>query len=450
MANVIPNLGALSAGLTGLSEGLSGLAQRKLSALHQQEERGRLAQLFSKVKTPSGEPISPEYAELIPNLPQNQWLSAIQSLKGSAQEQQPAGQQQAAYQPGQIAQKLQQFSQASKEQEPNLSPLQLMKFLQAPEAQKQTEAQALSALNPNDIFERAALKDIAISPEEKQQIMKDIETINSNQALRKEIEPLIQKLQQQQQAQQPQEQAAVKPTGQYFEKPLTEKEKLALKKDLREERKEARQEKEFALNLTKKEREEINNKYKAAKSSLEDLDRLEELEKEGKLDTPGYIEFLKRSGFDIPSLLSEGSQEYNKIVNNFVRDAKSVYGSRITNNELEQYLKTLPSLSQSPEGRKRVLANLKRIKRGDLEYGKALKEVLAENRGIPPYDLSEQVDEKVGKKLDALSKKFKEEIAKPVPPGQERYKTAIQAALGSIIGSPGALIGKVGHIAAAL
>lgn len=208
--------------------------------------------------------------------------------------------------------------------------------------------------------------------------------------------------------------------------------------------KEEREAKKTAFKETKAERKQIIDKAKAAKQNLHDLNRMEELEKEGKLDTPGYVEFLKRSGLDIPALLNPGSEEFNKIAANFIRGAKDTFGSRISNFEVEQFLRTLPNLSQSTSGRSRVIANLKYLNRADIEYNEALKDIMAKNKNIPPLDLLEQVDLKVDKKLSKLADKFKEDLAKPVPKGQNKLITALQAAAGSLVGAPGSLISGLG------
>ncbi|MEK6884942.1 MAG: hypothetical protein AABY22_35250, partial [Nanoarchaeota archaeon] len=41
-------------------------------------------------------------------------------------------------------------------------------------------------------------------------------------------------------------------------------------------------------------------------------------------------------------------EEFQKIEANFLRNAKQYFGGRISNYEVEQFLKTIPSLSQSP------------------------------------------------------------------------------------------------------
>lgn len=225
-----------------------------------------------------------------------------------------------------------------------------------------------------------------------------------------------------------------------------ERQKLALK-----ERQIAQQERAARYKETKEDRKEILNKYKTAKDALRDLNRMQELEDTGNLDTPGYVEFLKRSGLDIPALMNPESEEFQKIAANFMRDAKTYFGGRVSNYEIEQFLKTIPSLSQSPEGRKRVIANLKQINNGAVEYYKALKQVLAENEGLPPYDLLEQVEDKVDKKQETLAQKFKEDLSRPVPKGQNKYITALQSsapaapsALGSAVvgGLSGARLGS--------
>ena len=164
---------------------------------------------------------------------------------------------------------------------------------------------------------------------------------------------------------------------------------------------------------------------------------MQELQDSGKLDTPGYPAFLKRAGLNIPALMNPESEEFNKIAVNFLRDAKNYFGARVTQQEVQLFLQGIPSLSQSPEGRKRVIANLKYIANGALEYNNALKEVIQENKGVPPYDLMERIDDKVEKKIDSFAARFKKDLSKPVPKGQNKLITALQAGLGSVIGGAG-------------
>ena len=221
-------------------------------------------------------------------------------------------------------------------------------------------------------------------------------------------------------------------------KPLTKAEFLKNRAQVAEENKLLR---EKGFNETQELRADLQAKDKSARAMLRDLERLEELK---DLDTAGYVEFLKRSGFDIPTLMKTDSQEFQKTTQNFTKDMKARYGAKVSNQEMEQFLKTIPSLSMSPEGRQRVINVMKFNARADIAYNDAKREVLAVNRGLPPVNLADQVEDKVAKKIDVLSRKLREEMLKPVPKGQNRYITALQAATGSAIGK----VGPIGITAA--
>jgi len=193
-----------------------------------------------------------------------------------------------------------------------------------------------------------------------------------------------------------------------------------------EEAKKFKESKEFRKQILKDKRE--------AGATLKDLGRLEELTKSGRLDSAGYVEFLDRAGLNIPSLTNPESEEFVKIQQNFLKNAKNYFGGRISNFEVEQFLKTVPSLSQSPQGRIRVIAGLKKLERGKEEYYKAYEEVLREHGGVPPYDVEEQVERKAEKRLDRVYEEFKKDLSKPVPKGQNKLITALQAGAGSAVG----------------
>jgi hypothetical protein len=215
-----------------------------------------------------------------------------------------------------------------------------------------------------------------------------------------------------------------------------------------EQRKLESEERRSAFKETKEERQKILEEGRSAKETLRDLDRMEELNKEGKLDTPGYTEFLKRSGLDIPALMNPESQEFQKIAQNFLRDAKTYFGGKVSNFEVEQFLKTIPSLSQSPEGRQRVIAGLKNIANAKKAYADTYLEIFNESKGVPPLDVNEQIYERVDKRLDKLSEKFRQDLSKEVPKGQHKLITALQAGAGSAakIAAPaiaGAALGSI-------
>lgn len=200
-----------------------------------------------------------------------------------------------------------------------------------------------------------------------------------------------------------------------------------------------------AFKQTKAERKEFIDKARAAKQNLGDLNRLEELETQGEgLASAGLVEFLKRADLDIPALQGANAEEFNKLTTNFIKNAKSYYGSRVSNFELESFIKTIPSLTQSPEGRKRVIAQLKNIARLEEAAGKASKKIIKENGGVPPLDLYERVDDVLDKKATKFANKLRKDLARSVPAAQNKLLTAAGAIGGELLNklkSPGTILG---------
>lgn len=186
--------------------------------------------------------------------------------------------------------------------------------------------------------------------------------------------------------------------------------------------------------LTKDVRHDLIAQKRASDNKIRDLSSLAELSSSGKLDTPGYLAFLENAGLDIPALMSPESQEFKKIQQGLLKDVKQFVGGRVTNQEMEMFLQTIPTLSQSPEGRSRVLTNMKRLAQAEREYYNAFEEVLKKNKGIPPYDLEEQIERRADKKISALMDRFKKDIVKEAPPGQNKLVTALQAGAGKAVG----------------
>lgn len=155
---------------------------------------------------------------------------------------------------------------------------------------------------------------------------------------------------------------------------------------------------------TKEIRKEIVTASKGAKENLVRLGLMERLNKEDKLVDAKYYEFLKKVGFDFPAMLNPESQEFQKLSIDFLRDAKAVFGARVTNFEAQQFLKGIPTLSQTKEGRERVIKNLRMFNKASVERGKVMREVLKEHKGVPPFDLAEIVDQRMDPYLDNILK----------------------------------------------
>lgn len=444
MAQILPQQGSLGQTLgtalgTGIGSALQNLASLKLNQLQQRQERDQFARLLEQNK------YSPEQAQLISALPADQRLAALQSLQQQVSLPQIQESVPAQIPEQELSSVLQQMETKAKP----LSGLELLRLGQQEQLQKTPLGKKLTQeqvpLDLNLLNNEMARQSLNLSPDMQNRLNERIQEISKDtkkqEQLRNELNTFLSGSPEQQQKQLEQLRQPL------FKKPLSESERIARERlELKKQEMSAAERRE-AFKITQATRKEINDKAKEARRDLQDLDRLEELEKEGKLNTPGYVEFLQRSGFDIPALMEPGSQEYNKIVNNFVRGAKSVFAGRITNQELENYMRTLPSLSMSPEGRKRVIANLRMLKQGDVAYSEALRDIIKENRGTPPLDLSEQLEDRVSKKLDKIAINFRKNLLKEVPKEENKLAVGLGATLGGLIGAPSKLLSTLGGTA---
>lgn len=166
-------------------------------------------------------------------------------------------------------------------------------------------------------------------------------------------------------------------------------------------------ERKLALQETKDVRKEYAEKSRKAKDFDLRLDRMDELVKEGKLISPFFNAFLEKAGLDIPALKNPQSQEFDKLVSDLTRDIRSRFGARITNFELRIFLKSIPGLSQTDSGKKRVIENLRLLNEADIVRNDAKKEVIRRHGGTPPIDLEDQVEETADAKLNDIADKFK-------------------------------------------
>ena len=190
--------------------------------------------------------------------------------------------------------------------------------------------------------------------------------------------------------------------------------KLQQQKELAEQNLSASEQRE-SNKETKPVYEKIKKEYKASKDSEKRLGRMKELIKKGNLPNAAWGSALKTLsdgifgfGIDLKFLTHPDSQEFNKLSKDFVKNAKDYFGSRLTDNDLNVFLQTIPDLSLTDEGKIRVINNLESFdKAADLRYN-AMKEIIKENSGKRPSDLEERIEDRISSELDELAKKFKE------------------------------------------
>lgn len=84
---------------------------------------------------------------------------------------------------------------------------------------------------------------------------------------------------------------------------------------------------------------------------------------------------IKSGELRIPAGASPETQLYVKTLNDFLVNAKDSFGSRVTNFDLASFMKRLPTLANSKEGRDLILKQMKIINDINQLHDKSLKEV---------------------------------------------------------------------------
>jgi hypothetical protein len=105
-------------------------------------------------------------------------------------------------------------------------------------------------------------------------------------------------------------------------------------------------------------------------------------------------------------IFSTDTEEFEKLSNDFIRGAKQIFGNKITNDELRAYMKSIPTLSQTDNGKKAVIRNMDNLLRGQVIKTKVAMQIIKENKGKRPTDFESEIDKRSKKKLDKLSDRF--------------------------------------------
>lgn len=191
------------------------------------------------------------------------------------------------------------------------------------------------------------------------------------------------------------------------------------------ERQAALKEKESNFKETKEYIKTLKDKEKASKEANLRLQRMEKLIDKGNLPNAALWSSLSKlenapfiSGLTAPlaELLKGGLkwysgnpadiEEFEKLSSEFVKNAKQYFGSRITQKEVEMYMQTVPTLMQTDKGKKKLIENIRSLNELSEIEAKAARSIIKENKGIPPIDIEQQVQDRIGNKLDKVAKEF--------------------------------------------
>jgi chemotaxis protein histidine kinase CheA len=109
---------------------------------------------------------------------------------------------------------------------------------------------------------------------------------------------------------------------------------------------------------------------------------------------------------DVQKFTSPGLEEFEKLSADFVKGAKAVFGSRLTDTDLKAYMKTVPNLSQTDHGKFEVIQNMRSALKVDRLKYKAMRDIIKENGNKIPERLGFLVEDRTREKVDKLSQEF--------------------------------------------
>lgn len=184
---------------------------------------------------------------------------------------------------------------------------------------------------------------------------------------------------------------------------LSEKGATEIAKIKQEQSKEARKDVKQKWAFNKDYISESDKQTNTARKAISRYKQMRVLSEKGNLKKGLYHSLLKKTGLDIPAFMNADEETYSKLQNDFVSDIKNVFGARITEKMIEVYLKIIPTLQNSEEGKRRIIDIQELRSEAELSKGQAIQEIINENGGTPPYDLNLQVGKRMNDIYDNLA-----------------------------------------------
>jgi len=155
-------------------------------------------------------------------------------------------------------------------------------------------------------------------------------------------------------------------------------------------------------------RDKVVREYEGAVSSDLRIDKMMKKAESGQLSTPLMVKTLEFAGLPLSILKNPTTEEYAKLENDYVRDVTSIFPGAIKNFEIESYLKTIPGLLNSDEGKILVGKNVKLTNQAKIIKYKAAEQILKENKGVPPRNFDMAVNDRIRDQMEDLKEKFME------------------------------------------
>lgn len=193
--------------------------------------------------------------------------------------------------------------------------------------------------------------------------------------------------------------------------PIQEEEEVVFEGDIGLTPKEriTREETRYKTNLPLFEKAQA--KAQSTKLEQDSIQRLQHLNEAGKLPKGlqrWNINF-KEGEIRIPFLANPDTQAFIKTINDFTTKAKASFGARVTNFELRRFMKRLPSLLNTEEGRRVILRQMEIINELNLSYEQGTLDAFDSRGGLRKIDFDQAkriADKTLKPKVEKLRKEY--------------------------------------------
>lgn len=215
----------------------------------------------------------------------------------------------------------------------------------------------------------------------------------------------------------PEEEGFVFPEIEMFEG-LTPKERVGREKEL--------------FNANSKEFSELAKKRKGIRDEAVRVNQLQRFNESGRL--PEGLEKLninwKTGDIRFPALANAETQGFVKAINDFTIKAKDTFGARVTNFELASFMRRLPTMANSTEGRRLIIEQMKAMSDIDKLYYDSLNEVY-DNYGLRNID-NQQAERIAADLRSSKEEQLKQKVVDAVD-SQEIFELKAKLPEGSVL-----------------
>jgi hypothetical protein len=156
--------------------------------------------------------------------------------------------------------------------------------------------------------------------------------------------------------------------------------------------------------------DKITSTYQAFETDMKPrLMQMQKLETDEQLIGPAAAQFLESFQIPLGVLENPSNELYDKLSQDLLKGLPETYGNRILKVEVENFLKTIPRLINSPNGRRMIASNflkLGEIKEAFYKEMRSMQSDLIDKNAKFPKDFEQKVFDNVKPQLDRLTNEF--------------------------------------------